>query len=638
MNSALFRKELRDLRLWGILAALVGLLDVMDMLLSQADMQPLAITFAEVTDSGAVLFWIMAFAIGTGLTTREYDDGTLAFLDGLPVSRTRVFLMKCAVTTGLVLLAPTVRVLTACIMHFLSHGSLDTALHGEILLQVFGLQALLLFNGVVLGAALGRLRSLTWAAAGALAVGAILFARQVPRAQLLDPTTLLDAELTSSGLAIDMELVLVQVLLTLAMLAIAWHGFVRAGQSRLATLSSRPVVGAVVAAATIGIIGVVVVVLVTQEIDSQVANDFGDEPYFYPSPPAQTLTGHYRFSYLSENAERALALAKQADGIFEEVHRLVGVEPGDTIDVDTSGSERNTHGTAYFSRIRMELNEEAVAVLAHETTHVVAQRLAGDTKDWLWREATVLNEGMADWVMQKFDSKLHDEEASMFVLAAMHGRRELLIDELVDEERLARSRDENIKYPAGKALIDAMVKTYGADSVPRLLRAFADPRLPSDLRGLQLWQAAFQLAEMNIGAVIDEFYREVKAYGALHVDRIAKLPRPRMRVVTDGKRTGVLIVVDDAIEYGQGLRVRFKPEPDSARDLIEQEGAWPHEPIWRDDYQIAGGRICAQVGIWLPGNQVLFEPWTCLPTRGAVQWTPPERIEDAAPASADDKL
>ena len=36
----------------------------------------------------------------------------------------------------------------------------------------------------------------------------------------------------------------------------------------------------------------------------------------------------------------------------------------------------------------------------------------------------------------------------------------------------------------------------------RLLQAFADPRLPSDLRGLPLWQSTFQLAGFDLEARI----------------------------------------------------------------------------------------------------------------------------------------
>ncbi|MBC7984471.1 MAG: ABC transporter permease [Candidatus Obscuribacterales bacterium] len=632
--SALLRKEFRDLRSWGILSIAIGLLDVVSSLMSQVDMRPLGVMFASVNDAGVVVFWLMAFAIGTGLTTREHDDGTLAFLDGLPLSRTKMFFVKCAVTTALVLLAPLVRLLSVGVLHVLSRGSLDESLRVDILLQVLALQTLLMCNGIFLGAALGRLRSLTWLVAGMLATGLLLLVKQYPRAALLDPTALLDTHLGTDGLEIDAELLVTQVGLSAIALLIAWRGFLHMGQSRRVSLPSRPVVGAIVTVMTIASLSAVVIVLASRENQQRTnsnSTDAGEEPYFYPSAPAQSVTAHYRFSYPADGAQATLLLAAKADAIFEEVHRLLGVEPGAMIDVDTSGSARNTHGTAYYSRIRMQLGDDAAAVLAHETAHVVSQRIAGDEKDWLWREASTLNEGIADWVMEHFDANLHSDSEALFVLAALHARRQLLIDELADVELLALSRDENLKYPAGKALISAMVRLHGATALPRLLRAFADKRLPTDLRGLSLWQATFQLADMNLGSVVDEFYREIAARGEVDSARIAALPRPRVHLVTDGRRMGVEALVDREIESGQSLRIRFKPKPDSERDSIDSYGALPFEPVWRRSSQIANGRICVQVGLWTPDDQVLYEPWTCLPTRDAVQWQAEDDVTEDEP-------
>src|SRR5690606_9261422 len=100
----------------------------------------------------------------------------------------------------------------------------------------------------------------------------------------------------------------------------------------------------------------------------------------------------------------------------------------------------------------------------------------------------------------------------MLILAALHTRRELDVEELANPALLAQRRDENLKYPAGEALISATVELYGREAIPRLLAAFGDPRLPTDMRGVPMWQATFQLAGMDLGAVIDEFYRDITVF------------------------------------------------------------------------------------------------------------------------------
>jgi hypothetical protein len=624
MNAALFRKELRDLLPWGVLGLAFGLSNVAQLSLEQVDRAPLGQTFPLLNDYNVALYWVIAFAIGTGLAIREHDDRTLAFLDGLPVSRSRVFFVKCAVMAALVLVGPLVELAAIGAFHLLSRGSLDRELHGALLLQAWALQALLLFNGLMLGAAFGRLRSLTWAAAGLAATALVLFAERVPRAALLNPLTLLDWEWTTAAIVVDGETVRTQIVVTVLAALVAWQGFVHAGKRRRSLNMSGPIAGAVVVAATIGAT-VAAIVVVMRPMDQSLSSteQSGEGGYqFEPSPPAQTLTRHYRISYPAHEAEAALALTTEADAIFERVHVLLGLPPGDVIDVDASGSSPNTHGTAFLGRLRMELDSEVLAVLAHETAHVAAQRVAGAERDWLWQAASVLSEGLASWVETRFRERVERADERMLLLAAMHSRRELIVEELADPASLESLRDVSIKYAAGEVLIAVLVRLYGDDALARLLQAFADPRLPSDLRGLPLWQSTFQLAGFDLAAVVDEFYRGVDDYATQHADRIAALPRPRVVLVRLDRAVGAMPVLDspaanDAAEYS--LVMRFRPAPDSSLSEYRQFPAAPNQPVWPRSRNMSGGLVCVQAGVQV-GAEVLYESWTCLPTNEAVDF------------------
>ncbi|MET0661313.1 MAG: hypothetical protein ABW110_24510 [Steroidobacteraceae bacterium] len=632
MIRALLRKELRELRPWGILSLAAGLLAIVPHLLTIVDMQPLARTFSALADENVVLFWLMGFAIGTGLTTREHVDGTLSFLDGLPVTRTQVFLTKSVVILALVLLAPTVRFVSVIVMHLLSRGSLDHELHWPLLLQAFGVQTLLIANAVFVGAAIGRLQHLTWLAVAAVATGLMLLMQRYPRTTALNPLSVRDVELTPAGLVLDRETMWVQLALTASAFVIAWFAFTRIGRARRRSVPvRRPIVGAVVTITTIAMLAVALL-LWTRSRDGESFDESAyaeQEPYFAPSPPAQTQTRHYRISYPADESEAALRLAAQADAIFERVHQLLHTPPGAPIDVDASGSTVNTDGTAYLGRIRLRLDSDMRIVLSHETTHVVSQRLAGGDRDWLWENASVLSEGLATWVHYHFAEQSREREQGLLVLAALHSRRELHVEELADPERLVELRDENLKYPAGEAMIDAIVRVYGADVLPKLLRAFANPSLPADLSGIELWRATFQLAGMNLGAVEDEFYREVSKYAAEHAARIAALPRPRVRLVREGRRIGVQALIDGELhDAGPVVQLRFKPEADSSLDDLETENTLFEQPVWRAPEQISGGRVCVQAGVTGFAKQVLYEPWTCLPVSGAGPWRTSSKSEE----------
>lgn len=622
MSAALLRKELRDLLPWGVLSLAFGLSNVVQLLLEQVDSTPLGQTFFLLNQENIVLYWLIAFAIGTGLAIREHDDRTLAFLDGLPVSRSRVFFVKCTVMSLLVLVGPLLELVSIGALHLLSRGSLDRELYAALLAQALALQALFIVNGLVLGAAFGRLRSLAWVAAGVTATALLLFSNRVPRAAVLNPLTLLDWQWTTAAIVVDGEAVRTQLALTALALLIAWRGFERAGKGRQPWNLSGPVASAVIAVATIATIATLIVVVMRPFEDVLASGDAGEDGRyrFEPSPPAQALTRHYRISYSAHETEAALALATEADAVFERVHELLGLPPGDVIDVDASGSATNTHGTAFLGRLRMRLGMEAPAVLAHETAHVVAQRAAGAERDWLWQAAGTLSEGLASWVETKFRARTTRGDERMLLLAAMHSRRELVIDELVDPSLLQSVRDVTVEYAAGEALFAALVRLHGEGAVARLLQAFADPRLPSDLRGLPLWQSTFQLAGFDLAAVVDELYRGVDEYASQHAEEIAALPRPRVVLVRSRGSIGAMLVLDpESNAAGRELVIRFRPAPDSPLADIQGFSAAPNEPAWPRGRTMLGGRICVQGGVEL-GAEVLYEPWRCLPASDAVDY------------------
>jgi hypothetical protein len=213
----------------------------------------------------------------------------------------------------------------------------------------------------------------------------------------------------------------------------------------------------------------------------------------------------------------------------------------------------------------------------------------------------------------------------------MHSRRELIIEELADPIAVQTVRDVSVEYAAGEALIAALVRLHGDGAVARLLQAFADPRLPSDLNGFALWQSTFQLAGFDLGGVVDEFYRGIEDYGAANADRIAALPRPRVVLVRLGRMVGAMLVLDapqsDSSEHP--LVIRFRPAPDSPLTDYQRFSADSDEPVWPRSRTVLGGRLCVQAGVEI-GAEVLFEPWACLPTTDAVDYAELVRERNSA--------
>src|SRR5690606_38437191 len=67
MTGALLRKELRELLPWAILGVAVSLVDLTELIVQQVDMRPLGQTVGLLNDFDSLVYWLIAFAIGTGL-------------------------------------------------------------------------------------------------------------------------------------------------------------------------------------------------------------------------------------------------------------------------------------------------------------------------------------------------------------------------------------------------------------------------------------------------------------------------------------------------------------------------------------------------------------------------------------------
>src|SRR5216117_3038260 len=77
---------------------------------------------------GHVMMFTVAFALAASLLVREGDDRTLAFLDGLPLSRTRMFLTKVGLALGVLWLIPLSDLLLKILLYSWSRTSLEPKL------------------------------------------------------------------------------------------------------------------------------------------------------------------------------------------------------------------------------------------------------------------------------------------------------------------------------------------------------------------------------------------------------------------------------------------------------------------------------------------------------------------------------
>jgi hypothetical protein len=629
MNAAwaLLRKELRSLRPFVFIMLALLLMEIAGVFL-----EPLGDhTFPERLQSYAeglgyvqILF---GFALGTNLLVREIDEGTLPFLDSLPLTRRAVFAAKTKAAMLVLLIYPAGALLLNAAVHAATRSSLDHALRPSLLLTMFGLCILATAVALTAGMLLGFLRYVSWLILALCAIAVRLLQDEAPSAAAaLDTTDLLTLRFTGTAWQLPMSTIWTQLGAALLFGLLAFSLFCGAGKvgarvERIGALRRwltrfgiALMVGAVIA-------GIALLASRSKDDDAGTGSKRADALEFMPVASGQATTRHYSFSYPALSSARVRPLIDEADRTFEAVAALLGVEGGAPIDVDLSGTTDNHAGTAYLDRIRMRVNDSgAISTLAHETAHVLARRLAGGARAPQLDQMMVLNEGLAEWVENKLGTGAGVTGRQELAAAIVSARRLVKPRQLTDQVGFANTVDENLKYPLGAILVDRLVKRYGAAAPQKLLRTLAREDFPRDLDGYALWQTAFQLARFDLDLVLDDYARHLKGLEATHAGQIARLPRPR----------GSLVEQDE--EYVIALRFDL-PLPDDALPVVRyRPGNSADSSSYRTRYgelseagtytvevpgnMVTRGQVCFQTGLIVEAL-VLYEPWVCLPLEAA---------------------
>jgi hypothetical protein len=623
MNAGLIRKELRGQLPFLFLGVGLLVLEIVELLRGQWDLQPLSLKF-DSFDSFFIFQFLLAFAVGSGLLMREIDDGTLAFLDGLPLTRARAFAVKVFTASMVLLTYPLGYLVLLSGLHLIGRGSLDHDVHVSLLATKFALIVLLTSVGVACGLLLGFLRSLSWMVLALLAIGIKLLSNAWPRFAALNPIDALELSPVGTHIPLALEGLAVQLSIALLFGLSAYLLFSVTGTGRRRQLQlqlSRPFISAIVTGATIAaVLGAFALYMRSGgEYRAQQASESGPgSAQFAPPAPGHAQTLHYTFSYPAQRSEPIQALLLHADEVFGNVATQLDIDGGGPIDVDLSGSNSNTEGTAFFDRIRMFPTGEApLAVLAHETTHVFASRMAGGKNERELSKMGAFNEGLAHWVEQRLSAQIGLSEFDRMQGAIVSHRHMVSARQLTDIETMARDVDRNLQYPLGAAVVDVLVRRYGADAPKTLLMTIGRPDFPRGLQGFALWQAAFQMSGFDLTLVFDDYARRLKEWELEFAPLMTNLPRPRGSLVLDDKSVGVAVRLDSELPPGWRTVVRFRPREDSPlRDYVTPRTH--NNTAWQSINRIANEKVCFQPGIGTR-NIVIFEGWTCLPLNSAAQ-------------------
>ena len=620
--ASLWRKELRSMLPFLSLVLFLSLLNVAEECLNhQPDLRPLAVAaqgYVLLPASHSYLLFVLVFAAGVGLLVRDHDEGSLEFLDSLPLSRTQVFIAKFVVAEAVLWIVPATDVAIAVALHALSRTSLDPSFHVDVLLMSLVLCVCQITVFLSLAMALSFLRRFAWVVMCLLFWLYILLRDLVPGIAVLDIFSLTEPRFEGQRWLVPTELLKVQLPLAAGLLGFAYLLFVGGGDRLLKAydkMSATRVGGAVLIVGGILAAGLGLSVMAwVAETDREPSRRDQPSAVYVSWSTARARTRCYSFSYPTNLADRARGLIDRADAVHDTVREFLGAEPeAGQISVDMSSHIARHAGLAYWKTIRLDLlvsdqPDKLRAVLGHETTHVFADRVSNSRLNDAFNSIRFFHEGLASYVEHRLFGSEETVASLRSVAATMRHRRLVQFDELVDDNKFRRKHDTNLVYPLGEVFVAALVDRYGDPAPAALLRSFGRKDAPERLAGVELWQDTFQAAGFNLDETIDAFYARLDSLVDEHRDFIESLPRPRGAVRFDGTLIGVEVLADPP--DGWEVACRFRQEADDADYQYLTGYADDTHTFWIHRDALPGPTFWYQVGLRETGGErVIFEPW-----------------------------
>ena len=567
-------------------------------------------------DTGAVMSFVIAFALASGLLMRERDDRTLDFLDALPVSRVQIFLAKFALALGALWLMPLSDLVFRIVVYYWSRTSLEMGLPWQMLLVMAFLEATSCFVFLSLGLALSFLRRYSLLVVGLLVCAYLLLREaQVPWVPLFNIFTLSDVVVQGRHCLLPTRQFAVQASLGLVCAGLALGAFLIMGDSaqRFADRARRR--QGVVWLAGVGTVLVVVTWIgLLVYFVKKTADKEQPAVYYTAWPRGRAQTARFQFIYPENQRGLANQLLDQADGIEERVRRFLGAPAIPRIEVDLSGSAPHTAGQAHWKKVQMDLAalahepESLAAVFGHETTHVYMDHESQSRLGEDFNSTRFFHEGLATYVEYRFFQSSNKLATLRRVAAMQRARQEVKFETLLDDSALSRKQDPDLVYPLGEVFLTALVRRYGEAAPGNAVRAVGRPNAPKDLKGFALWQDTLQACGYNLSDVVDAFFAELDRAVAEHRAFIDSLPRVRGGVQVEGKRIAVR-----ATYAGQSpgtLVCRFRSRADDPERFYEYPSADDGAVFRVTKAGFTERSFWYQLGWRVPGaSQPIYEPW-----------------------------
>lgn len=607
--SPLVKKELALQRPYLLLVLVVIGITVFDTMVSgYPDQRSLVgildFWIASGGDGTSLMAVLVAFALGSGLLTREYDERNLEFLDALPISRWSIFASKVGVAALVLAPLPLLLTLNSIFLWTINQSSLMPPVNYSWVGQGLVLVMFKMAFFFSLGLLFSFLRSFAWMALALTVLGYQTLVTWYPDLFFMNILDLNRPRYQGdTWLWPTTSLAFAGTVATLSTAA-AWILFRRLGDRLMVGRGLPPRwVGYLAVAGTVGSVAT----LMARTSSTEKSKGISVPPERFSS--AQTR--QYSFVYRVSQQRQAEALMTVADQTHQAVVTLLEIATATlTIPVDATGSARGTAGTAASRKIRLKLSDGYLpdhrSTLAHETVHIYINELAQNRLTHpRWDD--FFHEGVAthlEHLVQPSEETQHLRR----IAAIFWARHRVPWEQVWDRDFLTQNYDANLVYALGESFAEVFRRRAGTGGPKAVLAALARPELPENLSGLAQWRDAFMTAGWDfdqLGADWVQFLEEGRG-------EAKKFPRllPEVRL-KDGK-LDLEINVIPPLGYQLACRLRLTPNDDPAT-YFTATGRYVVGCLF-DIRKVKTDIVEYQVGYVHPQFPYgIWEPWTSVP-------------------------
>ena len=611
---ALLRKELQGLKAFAaLLLGIILIAWIYTCATKYPDNTPLHVQEAIDADH-QIPIMIFALMLGAGLLVRESDDRTLSFLDGLPLSRTRIFWAKCLAGFLILSLFPILDFGQDVLFGVLSQTSVSPPFPWEFVLWFGALCLLTAAYTLSMSVALSFLRG--WFA---LVLGLLVFcflwaeSHGLHWVELLNPKSL-HPHMVNGRVQIPLRILGAQAAVSVAALGIAWLLFHFMGVKSLDPLDRSGRIARWVrslAKLCTPVIWVVVVIFLAKSAspDSEAKPGVAGESAF-----AKRDTARYEFLFRESQREKAKPLFPGADAVYNQVAHFFGASGESERVVVDLASPVTSHagGMTNWTKVRLPLIgdqplHELNVILGHETAHVLMHEIGGPFFFSDYESTRFFNEGMATVVEHKFFSSEAEVKAAHRLAAAVAARGKVPFATLCSNTQLSASRDPELVYPLGSAFCRALIHTCGDDAPGKVVAEFKHRRYGDRAAGETLWRDILQSCGYSLDRVVAAYDAELQRLLNEESEFLATIPRLLGTVRTedsqiiiqphfDGKAPGQIVCCVLGESVGGDGRTWHKPGKDGTIRFPRSE--------------VAASSVHYMLGWHVPGLPwPVFEPW-----------------------------